>query len=73
MTAETQRLNEQRTYWQNKAHRQLDELFMSSLDQDHKGHTQLEQDLGTTQIIVWRLDQRLSTTKAEEQHNEAEF
>ncbi len=54
-----ERIQTQRNYWMKKTIKQLDKVFMASLDQDSTLHESLTEDLNTSLICLWRFDGKL--------------
>lgn len=69
--SEQERINKQRRYFMEKAHRQLDKVFLHSLDGEKVEHQLEIDDLATSMIIVWRFDRKLSVQREYESSREA--
>lgn len=57
------KLNQQRTYWADKARMQLDYVMLASLEGDEKLHKEVLDDLGTSLLCLWRFDRKLLKEK----------
>lgn len=65
MTNEEIKVNKQRAYWMHKAEEQLQEVFMASLERDKLRHKELLDDLITSLIVMWRMDDKLHIARTE--------
>lgn len=63
MTHEEDRINFQRTYWQEKARELLDYIFMASLEGKSNEYRRLKDDFDTALIIAWRFDRKLQNLR----------